>query len=93
MLTNRHVNTQVQESTTRYYSSSIGKAKKHQRANAICWKLGCQGTTSSCRGRRPHKASGGIINHNRRKSSIYRQTRHNNKLMLEIRDTKKQPDL
>ena len=27
MLTNRHVNTQAQESTTRYYSSSIGKAK------------------------------------------------------------------
>jgi hypothetical protein len=41
-------------------------------------RIGCRGDHQSQSGERVPK---------------YRQTRHNNKLMLEIRDTKKQPDL
>jgi hypothetical protein len=62
------------------------EGQNHQRANAICWKLGYPGTTSSCRGGRPPEASGGIVNHNRREEFNVQADTPQPQLMLEIRD-------
>jgi hypothetical protein len=68
------------------------EGQNHQRANAICWKPGYQGATPSCRGGRPPEVSGGIVSHNRRKEfNILADAPQ--QLVLEIRDTKEQPDL
>jgi hypothetical protein len=48
--------------------------------------------SSSCRGERPPEVSGGIVGHNRRKEFNI-QADAPQQLVLEIRDTKKQPDL
>jgi hypothetical protein len=47
--------------------------------------------SSSCRGGRPPEASGGIVSHNRR-TEFNIQADAPQQLVLEIRDTKKQPD-
>ena len=49
MLTNRHVNTQVQESTTRYYSFSIGKAKTPESKRDLL-ETGISGNNTILRG-------------------------------------------
>jgi hypothetical protein len=66
--------------------------QSHQRDEKIHWRLGYQGATPSCWGGRPPEVSGGIVSHNWRKEfNILADAPQ--QLVLEIRDTQKQPDL